>query len=112
MSKLLYLKDVVTLTLDRQLCIGCEMCVTVCPRAVLVMDGGRAEIDSRDACMECGACARNCPVAALAVQAGVGCAEAVLNSMLGRKGGDCCCLMENGASSAPEQKDGGRAGCC
>jgi hypothetical protein len=44
--------------------------------------------------MECGACSRNCPVDAIFVQSGVGCANAVINSMLGREGSDCCCNIE------------------
>ncbi|HKL25809.1 MAG TPA: 4Fe-4S binding protein, partial [Desulfuromonadales bacterium] len=32
-----YLEDVVTLALDRQLCIGCRRCVEVCPHQVLAM---------------------------------------------------------------------------
>lgn len=94
MSKFIYLKEVVTLSLDREKCVGCKMCVAVCPRSVLVMSEGRAEIDNRDRCMECGACARNCPTGAFAVQVGVGCAEAVFNQMLGRKSGGCCCVID------------------
>ena len=112
MSQLIYLKDVVTLTLDRLRCIGCEMCIAVCPRSVLVMTDGRAGIENRDACMECGACARNCPVAAVSVQAGVGCAEAVLNSMLGRKSGSCCCQIEESDGSCSRQQGEGNSGCC
>ena len=112
MQKLAYLKDVVTLSLDSQRCIGCQMCVTVCPRAVLFMADGKAKINNRDDCMECGACARNCPVDAVSVQAGVGCAEAVINTMLGRKSGSCCCVIEDEDSSFSEPKGGGRSGCC
>jgi len=112
MSKFVYLKDVVTLSLDRQLCVGCKMCLTVCPRAVLVMTDGRAAINDRDDCMECGACARNCPVDAISVQSGVGCAEAVINQMLGRKGGSCCCEIEDGDGSISSSKVNGRNGCC
>ena len=50
-------------------------------------------IANKDACMECGACAMNCPTKALTVQAGVGCAAAVINSALGREG-SCCCVIE------------------
>ncbi len=110
MSRLTYLKDVATLALDRQRCVGCEMCVAVCPRAVLVMAEGRAKIRHRDDCMECGACVRNCPTAAVTVRAGVGCAEAVLNRMLGRKSGACCCLDDDGEIPAAGSQDGG--GCC
>ena len=110
--KLTYLKDVVTLSLAKQQCIGCQICVAVCPRAVLVMADGRAKIHRRDDCMECGACARNCPVAAITVQAGVGCAEAVINSMLGRKSGTCCCLIEDGDCSGSASDTGGSSGGC
>ena len=75
-----YLKNVVTLGLDMDKCIGCGMCTEVCPHAVFVIREGKARIRDRDACMECGACARNCPVEAITVQAGVGCAQAVLRS--------------------------------
>lgn len=75
-----YLKDVVTLGLDRDKCIGCGMCTQVCPHAVFAIREGKAQIRDRDACMECGACARNCPVGAISVEAGVGCAQAVLHS--------------------------------
>ncbi len=76
--KLTYMKNGATLSLDGALCIGCGVCVDVCPHAVFVLESGKAEIASRETCMECGACARNCPVSALAVKAGVGCAAAII----------------------------------
>lgn len=91
MGRLTYLKDVVTLNLNEEKCVGCGMCVDVCPQAVIGMNGvGRAWIQDRDACMECGACSRNCPTEAFSVQAGVGCAAAVIDSMLGREESTCC----------------------
>lgn len=84
-----YLKDVVTLRLDAGLCIGCGMCVSVCPHEVFTIENKKAAIVNRDSCMECGACARNCPPAAITVQAGVGCATAQINALLGN--GECCC---------------------
>jgi len=90
MGELVYLKNVVTLELDEGKCVGCGMCLVVCPHAVMGMNDGHAQIEKRDACMECGACAQNCPTEAITVQAGVGCAAAVINSALGRQG-DCCC---------------------
>lgn len=94
MQNFIYLKDVVTLKLDREKCSGCGMCLIVCPHSVLNMEGRLVQINNKDACMECGACAMNCPTEALTVKAGVGCAAAVINSALGRKGA-CCCTIEN-----------------
>jgi ferredoxin len=94
MGRLIYLKDVVTLQLERQKCTGCGMCLKVCPHAVFRMNGGKVNIDQRDACMECGACAQNCPTRALTVKSGVGCAAAVINSVLKRKNSSCCCVLE------------------
>ena len=95
MGQLIYLKDVVTLGLEQKKCIGCGMCLSVCPHAVLSLTNGKIEIANRDACMECGACARNCPTEALSVRSGVGCAVAVINAMLGRKSSSCCCVVDS-----------------
>jgi len=93
-----YLEGVSTLKLDRQVCIGCGLCVAVCPHGVFSVEEKKARILDLDRCMECGACARNCPVAALAVKAGVGCASAIIYGWLTGKepscdcgGGDTCC---------------------
>ncbi|RLB36854.1 MAG: ferridoxin [Deltaproteobacteria bacterium] len=94
MGRLIYLKDVVTLQFNEEACVGCGMCVAVCPHEVFVMNNGKVHIRERDACMECGACAVNCPADALSVQAGVGCAAAVINSALGRRDNSCCCIAE------------------
>ncbi|MFH1035443.1 MAG: mercury methylation ferredoxin HgcB [Pseudomonadota bacterium] len=107
-----YLKNVTTLRLDAARCVGCGLCVTVCPQAVLALEDGKAAIQDRDACMECGACANNCPSAAISVQAGVGCAQAVINSALGRTSGSCCCTLEPrdpSQASGPAPKS---SGCC
>ena len=90
---MIYLKNVVTLELDQEKCSGCGMCLIVCPHAVLSMNHDKAQINNRDSCMECGACGLNCPTDALTVQAGVGCAAAVINAALGRDGA-CCCVVE------------------
>jgi NAD-dependent dihydropyrimidine dehydrogenase PreA subunit len=94
MGKLVYLKNVVTLQLDSEACSGCAMCTTVCPRGVFEMTHRKARLSERDSCIECGACARNCPEGAVSVRVGVGCATAVINSMLRIKNGDCCCSVD------------------
>ena len=88
--KHLYLKNVVTLELDREKCTGCGMCAEVCPHEVFIIENKKAGISDKDACMECGACAKNCPSAAILVQAGVGCAAAVLKSKTDNSEGCCC----------------------
>lgn len=77
-----YLKNVATLELDEDTCIGCGMCTVVCPHQVFVLEGDKAVIRAFDACMECGACALNCPVKAINVDAGVGCASGMINEWL------------------------------
>jgi len=115
MDRLIYLKDVVTLALDVEKCAGCGTCTLVCPHAVLTMTDGKAHIVNRDACMECGACATNCPAGAITVQAGVGCAAAVINAALGRTGSSCCCVVEPQKRPLTQIQDSvksGRSSCC
>ncbi len=85
----MYLKDVVTLDHKPEKCNGCGVCLSVCPRAVLRRSNGKIEIGERDSCIECGACQRNCPQGAVTVRAGVGCAAAIINQMIAKKGA-CC----------------------
>ena len=82
MPKLKYIRNVVTLQLNQQRCIGCGMCVNVCPHAVFEMVGKKAQIVNRDGCMECGACAQNCPTTAISVHAGVGCVTAIIKGAI------------------------------
>ncbi len=94
MGQLIYLKNVVTLKIGQEKCVGCGMCVAVCPHEVLVLNNGNVGIENRDACMECGACSKNCPTGAITVQAGVGCAAAVIRGALGKEGSSSCCTIE------------------
>ena len=115
MGSLIYLRDVVTLQLDQEKCVGCGTCLTVCPHQVFAMNNGCAGIEKKDLCMECGACAKNCPVDAVYVKVGVGCAAAVINSALGRKGSSCCCVIEpddDTGMKKTETKGKLSAGCC
>lgn len=94
MGGLRYIEEVVTLQLDADKCTGCRVCTQVCPRSVLQMDAGRVRIADRGACIECGACERNCAFGALTVDAGVGCAAAIINGWIRGTEPDCgdgCC---------------------
>ncbi|MBE0555592.1 MAG: 4Fe-4S binding protein [Proteobacteria bacterium] len=104
MNRLTYLEDVVTLELDETKCTGCRTCLEVCPHAVFQMNSRHVEIRDRDACMECGACMRNCPTEAISVKAGVGCAAAVINVILGRTDQPCCGPSDCGGSSPAAKK--------
>jgi NAD-dependent dihydropyrimidine dehydrogenase PreA subunit len=86
-----YLRDVVTLELDREKCSGCGTCAVVCPHRVFAMEEKRASLADRDACMECGACALNCPDEAIAVKSVVGCATGVINGLLRGTEPSCDC---------------------
>jgi len=66
----LYLRGVATLRLEQDGCMGCGMCLAVCPQEVFVMAHGKARISEQDACMECGACMMNCPAGVIWVQSG------------------------------------------
>lgn len=91
MSGLRYVPDVVTLQLDEDKCSGCGGCIDVCPRAVFEMNSKKVHVTNRDACLECGACALNCPSGAITVNAGVGCATAVIMGWLRGTEPDCDC---------------------
>lgn len=86
-----YLADVTTLAYDAEKCAGCGRCVEVCPHGVFVMRDKRAAVTDRDRCMECGACQRNCDFGALSVNAGVGCAAAIITGLLTGKEPTCGC---------------------
>jgi len=96
-----YLSNVVTLESFSELCVGCGICLEVCPHGVLALENKKAVILDRDRCMECGACVANCAFGALKVDKGVGCAAALINSIITggepscdcsseKKKGDCC----------------------
>jgi NAD-dependent dihydropyrimidine dehydrogenase PreA subunit len=114
MNRLSYLSNVTTLALDPGKCVGCGMCALVCPHSVLAMKDGSIAVEDRDACMECGACEMNCPVGAISVEAGVGCAAAVINAALGRRDSGCCCVIEQKADDPDSTRDctSRKSGCC
>ncbi len=92
-----YLKNVATLKLDQNKCVGCGMCLEVCPHNVFILNKGKAQISDLDSCMECGACLKNCAFSAITVSSGVGCSSAIIKGLLTGSepscdcsGGDCC----------------------
>ncbi len=99
-----YLRNVSTLKLNSEKCIGCGMCTDVCPHQILYIKNGKVEVTDKDMCMECGACAKNCPASAISVECGVGCAIAVLNGLFRKSSPDC------GSGSIMKGRKG--KGCC
>jgi len=96
-----YLANTASLEIFPERCVGCGICIEVCPHGVFAIENKKAVILDRDQCMECGACVNNCAFGALNVDKGVGCASAIINSIIsggepscgcssGNKAGDCC----------------------
>jgi NAD-dependent dihydropyrimidine dehydrogenase PreA subunit len=91
MKEIRYLKNVVTLKLDSACCVGCGMCITVCPHGVFEFKDKKVDIADLDGCMECGACANNCPTEAIQVNPGVGCAAYIVSKWIyGAEKASCC----------------------
>ena len=83
-----------TLKFDKDKCIGCGKCSTVCPHRVFSLNGGKAELTNPLACMEYGACQLNCSTNAITVESGVGCAGAMIRAALKREkldSANCSC---------------------
>lgn len=67
-----YIKNVVTLKLDIEKCVGCGLCVMVCPHNVFAIENKKAILVNKDNCIECGGCMNNCEPKAITVSQGVG----------------------------------------
>ena len=50
-----------SVTIDKENCIGCETCLSICPVGALYMSDGKADVKVED-CINCGACISECPV--------------------------------------------------
>lgn len=94
-----YLLNVSTFELFPDKCKGCGTCIEVCPQGVLAMNDNKAVIVDSDKCMECGACMTNCSFGAIKVDKGVGCAAAIINSMITGGEPSCDCSGESKNSS-------------
>jgi NAD-dependent dihydropyrimidine dehydrogenase PreA subunit len=95
-----YLKRVTSLNYDPGKCAGCGRCAEVCPRDVFEMRDKKASVIDKDRCIECGACALNCDFGAIQVDAGVGCAAAVIKGMLSGGEPTCGCSDEKNSDTA------------
>jgi len=93
-----YLKNVTTIKLNADKCNGCMRCIEVCPREVFIIKNKKASITDADRCMECGACAQNCDFGAIEVNSGVGCAAAIINSIINGGEPSCDCSGSSGNS--------------
>lgn len=79
-----------TLLYYPKLCTNCGMCSIVCPQSVFAPGETVARLVNRNACIECGACQLNCEAGAIQVEAGVGCAAAMIQAALtGQKEAAC-----------------------
>lgn len=64
------------ITFDENRCKGCELCTTVCPVKIVVMDKDRinikgyhpATVKEMDKCTGCASCARMCPDVVIKVE--------------------------------------------
>lgn len=81
-----YIDGAAILELTEKTCIGCGMCVIVCPHRIFELQNKKARIIDYNGCMECGACATNCPVDAIFVNPdnGCGCAAFIINTWISK----------------------------
>jgi 2-oxoglutarate ferredoxin oxidoreductase subunit delta len=49
------------ITLREEWCKGCGICVTYCPRSVLVVEGFVVAVKEPQNCIKCGMCEAMCP---------------------------------------------------
>ena len=63
-------------TFDENRCKGCELCTTVCPVKIVIMDKNKinikgyhpATVKEMEKCIACGSCARICPDSVITVE--------------------------------------------
>jgi Fe-S-cluster-containing hydrogenase component 2 len=55
----------VPVRVEKDLCIGCEACISVCPVEALIMEDDGKAFCQEDVCIDCGACIPVCPTQAI-----------------------------------------------
>lgn len=55
------------LTIDKDVCVGCANCMSVCPTEAIRIRNGKAELYNNK-CIDCGACYKVCPVKAIFIK--------------------------------------------
>ena len=64
-----YQNNSVKISVRREWCKACEICIEFCPKDVLVPDDQRIPIpENIDACIKCGLCELRCPDFAITVE--------------------------------------------
>ena len=56
------------MTIDTELCEGCESCVEICPDAIEMQDDGKAHVTGDCSSCDCEEAAGICPVEAIIVE--------------------------------------------
>lgn len=50
-----------SLTVVKEWCKGCGICVAFCPKGVLILKNEKVEIENIELCIQCGQCELRCP---------------------------------------------------
>jgi len=51
----------VKIEIAEELCEGCGICVSVCPKNIFFLENGKAKVRNVEDCIRCMACEINCP---------------------------------------------------
>jgi len=57
----------IAFNVDKELCIGCGLCVDACPMKILALKDDICIITDISKCLECGTCIRDCPQDAISI---------------------------------------------
>lgn len=63
----MYVIEVISAQVDKELCSGCGQCMSICPYGAIVEKDGKAEVEDIH-CRGCGLCFSVCPTQAITVR--------------------------------------------